>query len=355
MTELVLKGNAPVIRAAPAGTAAAPPRVPRRTLVTRLQSWLAARIPLAYFKRIPGVVIIDATNSCNLRCPVCPVTFAMTRPRGLMPLERFRAIVDDLGRHGAKPAIFFNFSGEPTVNKALPDMVAYASARGHDTFVSTNATKIDAALSERLIEAGLGRINLCMDGFTKEAQEAYRVRSDFDEVKRNIEGFLATRARLGAKRPRTVLQSLLTSYSEGQMEEMTAWARRIGFDKVRFKSFSLGSYTDEATRARYSHLLPTRWAYRRHKQDRERGTCSAPIHQTVVFWNGQLGLCCIDYDQMVQLPNVDEQGFVAAFRSDEAARARRKGFAKGFDICKSCSYSNADTMGFNLDLRTAAA
>lgn len=351
MTDLALPRTSPLAGSTAARVASPPPRIPRRTWRSRAASWLAARVPLAYFRRIPGVVIIDATNSCNLRCPVCPVTFAMTRPRGLMPLDRFQAIVDDLGRHGAKPAIFFNFSGEPTVNKALPDMVAYATKHGHDTFVSTNATKIDAEMSERLIRAGLGRINLCMDGFTKEAQEAYRVRSDFDEVKRNIETFLQVRDRLGAKRTRSVLQSLLTSYSEGQMEEMTEWARRIGFDKVRFKSFSLGSYTDEETRRRYSHLLPTRWAYRRHKTDVEHGTCSAPIHQTVVFWNGQLGLCCIDYDQMVQLPNVDEQGFVAAFRSDVAARARRKGFAKQFDICKSCSYSNADTMGFNLDLR----
>jgi MoaA/NifB/PqqE/SkfB family radical SAM enzyme len=217
--------------------------------------------------------------------------------------------------------------------------------------VSTNAAKIDADMAERLIRAGLGRINLCLDGFTKEAQEAYRVRSDFDEVKRNIETFLATRRRLGARNPTTVLQTLLTSYSEGHMDEMTAWAREIGFDKVRFKSFSLGSYTDDDTRSAYSRLLPTRKDLRRHQVDRERATCIAPLHQSVVFWNGQLGLCCIDYDQMIKLPNVDAGGFVAAFRSDQAARARRKGFAKQFDICKSCSYSNADTMGFNINLR----
>jgi MoaA/NifB/PqqE/SkfB family radical SAM enzyme len=337
--------------ATPTSVPALPPRLPRRGFWNPIISWLAGRIPLAYFKRVPGVIIIDVTNSCNLRCPVCPVTFAMTRPRGLMPIERFQAIIDDLGRHGHKPAIFFNFSGEPTMNKALPDMIAYASARGHDTFVSTNATKIDEGMAERLIRAGLGRINLCLDGFTKEAQEAYRVRSDFDEVKRNIETFLAVRRRLGARNPTTVLQSLLTSYSEGHMDEMTAWAREIGFDKVRFKSFSLGSYTDDETRSAYSRLLPTRRDLRRHQVDRERATCIAPVHQSVVFWNGQLGLCCIDYDQMIRLPSVDDHGFVAAFRSDEAARARRKGFAKQFDICRSCSYSNADSMGFGVNLR----
>jgi|SRR3954465_11266375 MoaA/NifB/PqqE/SkfB family radical SAM enzyme len=326
------------------------PTIPWRTAFYRTVSWLARRIPLFYFKSIPGVIIIDVTNACNLRCPVCPVTFAMTRLRGLMPIERFRAIIDDLGRYGHTPAIYFNFSGEPTLNKILPDMIAYASARGHDTFVSTNATKMDEAMAEQLIRAGLGRINLCLDGFNKEAHEAYRVGSDFHEVRRRIEIFLAVRRRLGARKPVTVLQTLLTSYSEGDMEEIVAWAREIGFDQVRFKSFSLGSYTDGEQRAAYSRFLPTRPELRRHQNDRERATCTAPVHQSVVFWNGQLGLCCIDYDQMIELPNVDEHGFVAAFRSDRAARARRKGFAKQFDICKSCSYSNADTLGFKVNL-----
>src|SRR3954447_11374289 len=89
-------------------------------------------MPLRFFKKLPTIIIIDVTNSCNLRCPVCPVTFAMHRLRGLMPIERFRAIIDDLGRYGHTPAIYFNFSGEPTLNKILPDMIAYASARGHD-------------------------------------------------------------------------------------------------------------------------------------------------------------------------------------------------------------------------------
>ena len=84
-------------------------------------------------------------------------------------------------------------------------------------------------------------------------------------------------------------------------------------------------------------------------------TCTAPLHQTVVFWTGELGLCCIDYDRMIRLPSIDRDGFVAAYRSDAAAQARRSGFAKRFAICRSCSYSDADNMGFVVDLRRPTA
>src|SRR3954462_1497249 len=192
--------------------------------------WGASHIPLAFFKQIPRQLIIDVTNSCNLRCPVCPVTFAMTRPRGLMSFELFRLIIDDFIAEKAKPEVFFNFSGEPTLNRHLPEMIAYATNHGHSTFVSTNATRLGYDLAERVIKSGLSRIALCLDGFSKTAQESYRVNSDFEAVKANIEMFLAVRSRLGVKSPITVLQTLLTSYSEMQIGDITKWAMECGFD-----------------------------------------------------------------------------------------------------------------------------
>ena len=78
--------------------------------------------------------------------PRLPVTFAMTRPRGLMSFELFRLIIDDFIAEEKKPEIFFNFSGEPTLNKHLPEMIAYASKNEHSTFVSTNATRLGPEL-----------------------------------------------------------------------------------------------------------------------------------------------------------------------------------------------------------------
>jgi len=322
--------------------------LPLKARVSRL---FAHMLPLSYFKKPPTIIVVDVTNSCNLRCPVCPVTIAMTRKRGLMKLDLFKAIVDDFKKMKEKPAMYFNFSGEPTLNPALPDFVAYAHQNGHETFLSTNATKLSQDMAERLITAGLGRVYLCMDGFSKEAQESYRVNSSFEEVKANIEMFLATRRQLKVNNPKCVLQTLLTGYSEHQMEDIRSWAEDIGFDQIRFKTFSIGSYTTEQEKQEFSRFLPTREDLRRHPTGIQRATCTAPLHQTVVFWNGDLGLCCIDYDQMVQLPNIGEGGFLRAYLSDEAARARRKGYLKQFDICKGCSYSNAENMGMKIDLR----
>ena len=319
-------------------------------LPSRIARSFARALPLAWFRKLPTIIIIDVTNSCNLRCPVCPVTISMHRKRGLMSLEVFKRIIDDFAPIAEKPAIYFNFSGEPTLNDALPELIAYAHQHGHDTFLSTNATRLDQDMCDRLVKSGLDRVNLCMDGFSKKAQESYRVRSDFDEVRGNIERFLRARNANNPKLPKCVLQTLLTSYSEDQMDEMTAWADELGFDRVRFKTFSIGSYTSEEEKREYSRFLPTKEELRRHPSGIERALCSTPLYQAVVFWNGDLGLCCIDYDQMVQLPNITETGFLKAYLSRPALKARKKGYLKQFEICQGCSYSNAENLGFKINL-----
>ena len=237
------------------------------------------------------------------------------------------------------------------MNKALPDMIAYADGHGHETFVVTNATKLSPGLIERLIRSGLSRINLCIDGFSKDGAGSLSRRLEFEQVKANIENFLAIKQRLGAAKPLTVLQTLLTSYSEEQVDEMVDWASASASTRSGSRPSASAPTPTTSQQSDYGYLVPNNPELQRHQTETVSLTCDVPLYQTVVFWNGDLGLCCIDYDQVIKLPNVDKVGFVDAYRSDEAARARRNGYTKSFSICQNCSYSNADNMGFKLDLR----
>ena len=42
------------------------------------------------FRKIPKEIIIEPTNICNLKCPVCPTNFALTRNKGFMDFELFK-------------------------------------------------------------------------------------------------------------------------------------------------------------------------------------------------------------------------------------------------------------------------
>ena len=308
-------------------------------------------VPLSFFNKVPENIIIEASAACNLRCPVCPTHFAMQRIKGFMDLDLYKSIVDDMKDLKKKPLLSFNFAGEPLLNKDIGKFVAYATKNNHKTFISTNVTMMTRPLAKELIKSGLASIHLCIDGFTKKSHEGYRVGSKFEEVKNNIEMFLEERKKLKSSTPHVTIQTLLTSFSESEMDEITNWAKEIGADEVQFKSLSMGSYTTPQMKKQYNYLVPKNPQFQRKTSNTYHTLCGSPMAQTVIYWNGDLGLCCIDFDAHLKLTNIKEKGFLKTITSSDIAKKRKLGFQKQYKMCKTCSIGNMDSFGKRIKLR----
>ncbi len=322
----------------------------RYQLFWDLAAPLSRFYPVSNMMKLPSSIIVEPTNACNLRCPVCPTHFDMIRKRGFLKNDVLRAVVDDFKNIKKKPTIAFNFAGEPTLHKGLNEHIKYAHDHGHYTFVSTNVSFVNKEMSTKLIAAGLSGIHLCIDGFTKESQESYRVGSKFEVIKKNIEDFMAAKNELNASNPKVVIQTLLTSFSENEMKEIVNWAEELGVDSVNFKTLSMGTYTTDEMKRKYAFLLPNNAKYRRKVTTLQRSLCSQPIRGSVVYWNGELGLCCVDFDNKVKMSNVLDGGFIQAWRMKSNAEKRLGGFRKQYVMCKNCSLANADFMGLEISL-----
>ncbi len=319
-----------------------------RTTKNILKELFKYYTPSFIFKKIPNMIIIETTNICNLRCPVCPTTIDMTRSRGFMDFNLFKNIIDDFNEFEKKPEIAMNFSGEPTLHKNIYQFVEYASSKGHRTYISTNVTAMNKNNSVKLIKSGLSDIHLCIDGFSNKSHDTYRIGSKFEIIKRNIEIFMNSKHELNSKNPNVCIQTLLTSLSENEKDDMVKWAEDIGADSIDFKSFNLGSFTSKELKNKYEYLLPTEDKFRRHQKKEFKSICTIPYHQTVVYWNGDLGLCCTDFDKKVKMPNIRQNGgFLKTIFSKEVMDIRKNGLKKKYDICSDCSIGNADYMGYN--------
>lgn len=66
--------------------------------------------------------------------------------------------------------------------------------------------------------------------------------------------------------------------------------------------------------------------------------CEAMLAETVIYSNGDLGLCCLDYEHPYQLGNVYEKGIRAVLDS-EKVNAYQKSILAGkqkFALCRVC-------------------
>lgn len=135
----------------------------------------------------PFVVFADPASACNFHCPFCPTGHrdlidATGRFQGVMKLDLFKKIIDDLGAFDKPIKVLRMYKdGEPFLNKNLAQMVAYAKQSGYVDYIDTT-TNGSLMTPERLapvLEAGLDKINISVDGMNREQYKKF-TGFDFD-------------------------------------------------------------------------------------------------------------------------------------------------------------------------------
>ena len=116
--------------------------------------------------------IIDVTNNCNLKCPIC---FANATAAGYLyqpTLDQIKGMIDNLASNRPVSVKALQLSGgEPTLRDDLPEIVDYAHQAGiHHVEVNTNGIRIsnDPIYLQRLIDVHVSSFYLQFDGVTPE-------------------------------------------------------------------------------------------------------------------------------------------------------------------------------------------
>jgi radical SAM protein with 4Fe4S-binding SPASM domain len=141
--------------------------------------------------RTPISAHIDVSSVCNYKCSFCfqadaPGMKAAGLKRGFMSSEMFNKIVDELCEFPQKiKKIKIGNHGEPTLNPNVIEMVRYAAESGCAEIVEmfTNGSKLVPELNRGLVDAGLQRINISLEGLSDQRYfDVAGVRQDFQEI-----------------------------------------------------------------------------------------------------------------------------------------------------------------------------
>lgn len=119
----------------------------------------------------PFLIVWDITTRCNLRCRHCYSTAGRPSPKELTTEEAAR-VIDDLADMGVA-AIAFS-GGEPLLRPDFFDLVREARDRGIFPAVATNGTLITKEVARRLKEAGVGYVQISLDGASPATHDSFR-------------------------------------------------------------------------------------------------------------------------------------------------------------------------------------
>ena len=124
------------------------------------------------------LAIIDVTNRCNLRCPVCFATAGTTGYVYEPTLDEIRGMLINLRSNRPVPVDALQISGgEPTIRKDLPEIIRMAKDLDFKHVeVNTNGLRMasDVDFCRSLEEAGVSTIYLQFDGVTPDVYKFTR-------------------------------------------------------------------------------------------------------------------------------------------------------------------------------------
>lgn len=122
--------------------------------------------------------IIDVTNHCNLKCPICFANAAAAGYEYEPTLDQIRGIIDNLSANRPVKVKALQLSGgEPTLRNDLPEIVRYAHEAGiHHVEVNTNGIRIAQSMPylKRLQDAHVSSFYLQFDGVTSDPYKITR-------------------------------------------------------------------------------------------------------------------------------------------------------------------------------------
>ncbi len=295
----------------------------------------------------PFEIVIDITNRCNLRCPLCATGQHLNdRPRGEIDFEDFKRVIDELAPYLFKARL--HSWGEPMLHRNLYDMIEYLTERNIGSEISSNLMAFRREDAVRLVESGLEILIVSMDGTTQEVYEIYRKGARLETVKENLRTIVDAKRSRKARHPIIEIQFLLMKHNMHQAGEIEQLSRELGADRCRTFPIVL-NIRNEEQRARW---LPEEEDLCRYNLDSLEDrlyslnrACPWLWQSAVINWDGTVSPCCVYEGGKTEMgANVFRDGFQSVWNGrnyriarETFARARQEPLRQGeFNICSFC-------------------
>ena len=319
---------------------------PLRNITVTYGTQLLEKLPKSWSSRLykeillnhtPSSFLIEVTNTCNLRCPLCSV-HKLNRKKKTLKFEELKYIVDNTP---AIKHIGFYILGEPLLCRDLFKMVRYCSNKQITTGFSTNGMLIDKYIDE-IFESGLDYIQITIDGAYAESHKKYRIVSYFKKVCENIEKLTNEKKRRNAKKPYIKIQTLVFKFNEHQLKDIIELTKRLGVDAINFKAPSIGK--DDKSKFEIEKLMKeyipeNKSRYNRYslniKYYKDMPICPQ-LFNGYILSNGDVVPCCADYEGEYSFGNIFEEDFASIWKGELRKKFLDEFFSRNSNLCKKC-------------------
>lgn len=296
---------------------------------------------LLKWKHLPVFISLEPSNVCNLHCPECPVGIRTERVKPInIDLDLSEKLINSLS--DTLTHIIFYFQGEPFMNPKFLKLVKYAREKNILTSTSTNAQLIDNERARQIVESGLDRLIISLDGATQEVYEKYRVGGTLEKALQAVSDIVEWKKKLRKPHPFIEIQFIVMKHNEHQIHDVKTLVKKIKADKLTLKSAQIYDFENG------NDFIPITDKYSRYKLSDDgkyrlksslKNRCKRLWIGAVVNSKGEVLPCCFDKDAKHTFGNLNNTDFKEIWtgKSGENFRKNILMDRKQFEMCRNCT------------------
>lgn len=263
-------------------------------------------------------VFIELTRSCNFDCDFCP-HHHVTRPSGVMSLDDLWKTLSALSQAFEIEYVMFSNMGEPTLHPNFDEACRMVKAFGHTLYVTTNGSLLREKHKNTL------PVDYWCISYRSTSAEAFAHRRStlsFDDYTQTIRGFIEDNFQhitLYIMGNKEWFHRENASFAGIDLSDRDLVARTVNtiaktvcpqFCGVTATSDNIDTYISLCQNI-FLYVTPLySWASvilpkGVEVQPRQPAECPFGYYnnQIVVYWNGQVTPCCLDYDGELVIGN----------------------------------------------------
>jgi len=286
----------------------------------------------------PYVIFIDPSSACNFKCTYCPTGHLdlikdTKRYQGVLKLEIYKKIIDDLKDFKKNIKVLRLYKdGEPFLNKNLAEMISYAKSSKKIDYIdtTTNASLMTKERLKPVLDAGIDKINISIDGMNNETYESFtKTKLEFSEIVENVKWLYR---------------------NKGNTEVVVKIPADIINEKEKKEFFEVfGDYSDRIFVENFAPCWPefdvekhtgvkiTKGIYQ--QEITETNTCPYIFYSFSVNADGLVSSCFLDWKRKLIIGDVRVQSMKEIWNSKKMNDLRimhLEGKRKKIDSCGSC-------------------
>lgn len=175
-------------------------------------------------------IYLELTNGCNIDCRTC-MRNDWSLDIGFLSEEVFETIRGEIADMAEKPLLFFGGFGEPLHHPKALEYMRRIRETGAEVDLITNGTLLSSQKIEEIVEIGVRRLWVSIDGARPESYTDVRLGASLPLVLRNLERLKARKLRLAKTRPELGVAFVAMDRNMADLPEVLRMGMNLGAER----------------------------------------------------------------------------------------------------------------------------